>query len=121
MCDCDLDRPEVWEEAKRKARKQHTCCECDHPINPGAEHLWMKGLWKWGWCTYKMCLECEAVAKAADVERCHEIGGLYECLIEGGTFYHSEEVDDVTWFTDEPWKIVSQNPLKCIVVGQEAA
>lgn len=39
MCDIYGETCEVWVETVRRARKQHTCCECDAPIPVGHEYV----------------------------------------------------------------------------------
>lgn len=119
MCDCDLDRPVVWEEAKRKARKQHVCCECDKVINSGEEYIWMKGLWDSRWKTYKMCLGCENLAQYMDIQGCYGIGGLFQDLVDCDRFDWDDETE--TYSTDDPnLEIISHNPLR-VVLKQELA
>ena len=60
---CEL--PDVFSQTTRRARRNHTCCECDLMIRPGERYEVIKGLWYVRWETYKTCLSCAAWRKVA--------------------------------------------------------
>jgi hypothetical protein len=42
----------------RKARKEHTCCECDLKIQPGQSYEVISGVWDGQPQEFKTCLSC---------------------------------------------------------------
>ena len=79
MCDCDAyDRPAVFEEVTRRARKRHRCGECLGLIEPGATYHESRGLWDGQWSTHKTCGPCYVVAHT--LLHCYAFGDLVEGL-----------------------------------------
>lgn len=79
MCDCDdFDRPAVFEEVMRRARKLHRCGECRGIITPGCHYHESRGLWDGQWSTHKTCGACYVVAHT--LLDCYAFGDLVECL-----------------------------------------
>lgn len=63
-CDCsidDYDGPTISSCKLVKARRQHTCCECGDPIQPGQTYELVKGLWDGRWDTFKTCIGCTRI------------------------------------------------------------
>jgi len=63
-CDCSIEvdvLPDVYHEEMRKARKEHTCCECDRTIEPGESYHHVTGKWEDEWSTFKTCLGCSRI------------------------------------------------------------
>lgn len=59
FCDCEFDeRPDVFRESKRKARKEHHCCECGVVIKVGEMYEHTTGRWDRFFSTFKTCLTC---------------------------------------------------------------
>ena len=56
---CEM--PDVYDEARKKARKNHKCCECKKEIKKGDSYIYIHGLWNDKWDSYHMCEECEEV------------------------------------------------------------
>jgi len=52
------DLPTVYDEVRRRARKEHTCCECRQTINKGDPYFEISGLWEDRWCRFRQCEEC---------------------------------------------------------------
>lgn len=50
--------PKVASTTAPKARKQHSCCECPRPIQPGDRYEQVKGCWDGTWSTHRTCLLC---------------------------------------------------------------
>ena len=50
--------PSVYSKNHVKARKQHTCCECNRVILPGERYQLFKGCWDGEWDNYKTCGPC---------------------------------------------------------------
>jgi hypothetical protein len=80
MCDCNYDRPKVFKEIPRRARKRHQCCECQWLIEPGTAYHESRGLWNGEWRTYRTCGSCFVVAN--DLLDCYSFGDLAKCLDE---------------------------------------
>ena len=60
MCSIDYcdDRPSVYQEARRVARLQHICGECDRAIIAGETYRFAKMLFDGRWWEYKTCEHC---------------------------------------------------------------
>ena len=114
MCDCEM--PTVFNESKRKAKKQHTCCECDRFISKGESYFMLQGLWDGQWRNYKQCVDCHEIGnKYQDETReCYPISGLIQELINSDLIENQGEEDDKPiWVSCVEWlKIKSHNPLK---------
>lgn len=54
----DYDPPEVYSQVLRRARREHTCCECGETITPGDLYEVAKGKWDGDWNEYKTCARC---------------------------------------------------------------
>ena len=78
-CYCDADPADVWNEKRRKARKNHVCSECGETIEPKEEYTYISCLSDGDWGTFKLCEYCEhdweVLVKAG---HCQLIGGLEE-------------------------------------------
>jgi hypothetical protein len=61
----DFDPPEAYQEALRRARKEHKCCSCWEPIRIGDQYLHISGVWDGRPDSYKWCLDCRELANAA--------------------------------------------------------
>lgn len=62
MCELydDGDRPSVWSEKWRTARKSHQCSCCSQPIAAGTRYLVHFHVYEGETTTEKMCAWCEA-------------------------------------------------------------
>ena len=79
MCDCDAyDRPAVFEQVTRRARKRHRCGECQGLIEPGTSYHESRGLWDGQWSTHKTCGSCYVAAHT--LLDCYAFGCLVEDL-----------------------------------------
>lgn len=79
MCICDdYERPAVFQEVKRRAKKRHRCGECRGLIEPGTAYHESRGLWDGQWSTHKTCGACYVVAHT--LLDCYSFGDLVECL-----------------------------------------
>lgn len=77
----DYEPPSVSSTTTPTARKEHDCCECPRPIQPGKRYEHVKGCWDGSWSTYKTCLPCvELRAEYADEDGCYTFGYLSEAL-----------------------------------------
>jgi len=76
-CYCDYDPSDVWDERKRKARKEHVCYECREKIEKGDEYVYITSLSDGSWWHYKICEYCEHDWKIVrEAGHCYLIGGL---------------------------------------------
>ena len=91
-----------YEEAKfctqymRAARKVYRCDECGHVIEPGESYEYYRGLFEWGWDTYRTCWFCVKVRD--DFFQCGYIfGGLREAFSEcyGWDYVDGPQSDDL--------------------------
>jgi hypothetical protein len=48
---------------RRRARKPHTCVECDREIPPGAIYWEYRAVYEGRWSTHKTCLDCEELIR----------------------------------------------------------
>jgi ribosomal protein L37AE/L43A len=89
QADYDGPMPSFFNDVERKARKPHTCDECDGAIKPGQVYRYISGLWDGYISQYHICGPCaetiEAFAAAHDEERPSLQGlsyALEECIEE---------------------------------------
>lgn len=77
MSDC-------YRETRRTARKAHTCCECEAPIDKGEQYVRWHGVTDDGAYGETLCLFCYhlAVLLMREHDDEHAFGGLYESLKE---------------------------------------
>ena len=86
FCDigpCDLG--ELVNESHPVARKSHTCCECDSPIEKGEKYQKVEGRWDGGWATFKTCEFCAQARANSFIEADYPEEGppfeeLWECV-----------------------------------------
>lgn len=71
MSDCEVsldsydgDSPEIWDVRIVRARKQHTCCECQRPIPVGTRYQRINGKWEGVFERFRSCLDCAEIADA---------------------------------------------------------
>ncbi len=94
MCDCDLLRPDVFDQVFRQARKDHKCSECSVPIKKGSHYYEVKGLWDGYWQNYKICQDCYDLADYLQKKKdfCWGFGDLFEGIRDGYLF---EDIDKI--------------------------
>jgi hypothetical protein len=115
MCDCSVDTPSIYEEVKRRARKQHKCSECGWTIEPASQYVKISGLWDGEWTHSKQCLSCNEIGDrfVQETDCCYAIGQLYSELQDSEILDYDRETK--TWASKVDWlKIASQSPLKCV-------
>lgn len=106
MCECDLERPALFEQVARKARKPHECGECKRTIKPAETYIVSSGLYKSSWFNHKHCSDCELIAKKLqehDGEGCYCLGELYEALIHSELIINGHWVHTSTDFSMSGW------------------
>ncbi len=58
----DGDMPDVFENKRVKANKEHICIECQNKIKKGEHYFKAKGHWPCsGWGEYKVCEACDGL------------------------------------------------------------
>lgn len=74
----DGERPDVYSEKERRARKPHTCAECRSVIPVGAAYWRREGRCDGQWFSEAMCASCQDWMQAyvdAQREVCGEVYG----------------------------------------------
>ncbi len=104
-CDCSVDVDEPWRcfvATKRKARKRHTCVECEEPIVPGERYVEEKGIDYEGTpFRYHTCILCHRIREHYCPYGWY-VGGLREQLMEciGFDYVTGPDEDDDDPFFD---------------------
>ena len=66
-CSCEINidtddcGPDAFKESQPKARKTHTCYECNRVINKGETYTRESGIWDGKPQTYKTCGDCISI------------------------------------------------------------
>lgn len=55
------EMPQCYRLVKRKARKDHKCCECRGLIPKGESYNYHSGIWNGEPESYKVCVDCDAL------------------------------------------------------------
>ncbi|WP_308584758.1 hypothetical protein [Pseudomonas veronii] len=76
------------------ARKQHKCCECYGPIQPGQQYQLITGCWEGDMATFKTCALCLAARSWATGQP--EWGGDDEHL-----YYFGQLEEDLSYLAPE--------------------
>ena len=58
--------PECMRTVKRKARKDHACCECRRTIKAGTVYQYVSGIWDGEPSSFKTCPRCVTLRAAMD-------------------------------------------------------
>jgi glycerol kinase len=77
--------PDCYVEVWRRARKAHTCVECQRQVAPGERYRCSSGIWEGAPARYKHCAECAWIWDQVNTSRrsseeAPEFGGLYEYI-----------------------------------------
>lgn len=79
-------QPSAFQSTKRKAAKEHKCCECDSVIQAGTEYQHSSGIWDGKPDSYKQCLNCDEIWRAvyshSDVNEGPSFEQLREHILE---------------------------------------
>lgn len=84
-CYCDYsDGPDFWVDTQRIARKNHICCECLSPIEPGEKYHIFTGKWDGKINSYKYCEFCHDVYNVIQyhIDGCICLGSLWEVAVD---------------------------------------
>ena len=97
VCLCssyDGEFAEVYHFENRRARKEHTCCECHEPIKKGDNYEYYTGLYDGIWSSYKTCNTCASIRDQMCCDG-FEFGRLSETIWEAlGIDYVTGECDE---------------------------
>jgi len=81
MCDVDYgERCEVWNRTTPRARRQHTCVQCDRPIVPGEKYLRVGALYDGHWSTITAHITCDEIVRYIAFQVCGQ--SIY--FLDGG-------------------------------------
>ena len=81
-CYCDSEYPTMFNEAWRKAAKQHKCCECGKTIEKGQDYQYVTMVFEGEFLTYKTCEKCADLRDALGDISCPTFRGLQEEYFE---------------------------------------
>lgn len=79
FCDDDLEPISLYRHTERRAKKEHTCDECDSPIKKGEQYHVHEGMCDGRWLYVKNCQACETIRHDYG---CGAIGGMNEYVKE---------------------------------------
>lgn len=71
MCDYDDEGSDVWNEKRRKARREHRCYACQETIRVGDIYQHTTSLYEGSWDTWRHCLRCVAMLDALAARDLH--------------------------------------------------
>jgi hypothetical protein len=99
------DRPDVWVELKRKARKPHKCSECGRAIETGETYRFSKHLYDGVWWDNKQCSHCIVLADWLAVE-CggYLCEGVLEDFLEHAREYRRFDLWRAYWGAPWQWR-----------------
>lgn len=60
------ENPTLYVLNKRRARKQHKCCECGGIIEIGEVYCCHRGVWDSSWYVFKVCDDCDKLRMRVD-------------------------------------------------------
>lgn len=97
-CDCSSDYgPELWQTRWQRARKEHSCVECRHPINIGDTYKGTFMVFEGDARYFKECERCADLGEAlADLGFCWPLGDLATAHLE-----YIQEYVPWAWSADE--------------------
>ena len=111
MCSCDGDPPSCFLEQTRRARKEHTCCECFDRIRPGDTYRHCSGVWDGRPDSFAQCANCaawwDALMRAPNGCVCITFGGLWERVQEW-----ADEQDDVIHQAERMARLARLMPIR---------
>ena len=107
MCSCDFIQPDFWTSVNRKAKKPHTCCECDVEIKKGEIYNFCSGKWEGEVKSYKTCGDCR---KIGELLECYGLGEMYSELWECEYIKKDENDEGKVISLDDRLEVVSQYP-----------
>lgn len=79
LSECD-DYATVYSTSRRRARKEHACCECRDPIAVGQEHEYISMLFDGAWSDHRLCLLCSEIGDHFACGRGRTLETLWEDL-----------------------------------------
>lgn len=88
---------DCYQLTKRKARKDHRCCECGGMIKAGETYNSHSGVWDGEPARYKVCPECDElrdeIERLADLN--HDEGVCFGDLSSWCEGYHAEKFNEI--------------------------
>jgi hypothetical protein len=116
MCSIDYYyQPDFYCSRMVKAKKNHTCQECDRLINIGEKYQYVSGKWGGIISTFKTCSHC-VVAQEWMIKNCGywEHGNLHDEIIEHACDYEKMELYRLAVGMRRSWKKFKSNELMSI-------
>lgn len=98
-----FDPPVRFTSETRRARKQHTCCECGATIEKGEEYQNISGIWDRKYDHFKRCMPCEDLDASLSEVMCTYYGDLmneYMTYLEYEGLLEYDEDNDVYLYPD---------------------
>jgi hypothetical protein len=95
-CSWEGETAAVFNRKIRKARKEHTCCECGETIDKGSTYEYVTMLYDGSWDTFKTCMPC---FNLGDDIGCRLYGGLGEQFYELFGWNYTDDPAD--WDDDD--------------------
>ncbi|GAB4059139.1 hypothetical protein GCM10028811_12420 [Uliginosibacterium sediminicola] len=92
-CFCDYEPAEFYQQARRRAKKEHSCSECGRAIDPGELYEHASGKWDGDVRAFKTCPRCLALKDWVDAHvpcSCWAHGNIIEDAIEAARAYSHE-------------------------------
>lgn len=106
-----MEYPQAFQSTKRKARKEHRCCECLGTIRKGETYTYVSGIWDSRPSDYKTCPDCTLLRFQIDLTTGPDwedgicIGGLLEWLQEAETPEFHRAFGDILKTRQTRWKL----------------
>lgn len=100
-CSCDMEQSTLYNEAERKANREHRCSDCGGTITKGERYKRIASLYDGQWSTEKRCADCQFMIHEVErtfLERC---GGAW-CLYIGDLPMSWDDLLEGAEFTDIP-------------------
>lgn len=100
MCSCDWDgytdgSPSLYRRGYPKARKVHTCYECNRPITPGTKYEKITGLYcDGGFFELKTHLACAGIRRDFCCDMHGSVGEMFESTYGFSPFEIPRDDDD---------------------------
>ncbi len=76
------DSPVFFTEVWRRARVEHSCCECLGTIQPGEDYQTISGKWNGDIFSFKTCAACVDLRDSLDGVTCVPIGDLWFAYLD---------------------------------------
>lgn len=101
------ERPEIYADVERRARKAHWCRECRREIRAGATYHAISGLWDHSWSSFALCTGCADLRALVFAH-----GYKVECIVFGELFEHIKEEDIAATLANIP--LASEEAVRAV-------